>query len=776
MIALLILNNSGDVIYQSTFSTQQQPNEANIIRLFLPLLVSKDLLKANYHDRIHYVHHRNKTIAFWEKHGLLYLMWTKRGTVPADMLQHHLHIIDRLLHFQFGPHWYDKVEGITTSSTRPLRWRESLTISHTDIATCLSRLPFLMVAAPLLPRLYSPEMLCCVEQVELQDDLRLRLEECLKESCDTAFGNHQNTSSRFVSFFATPPSSRRVLNLSPLMRHYQHTENHHHHYQWTDALLFARDKLVLRCSKSNNQDDLLESTLPSDALLFLKNMAFEYAEQAAAREDIAEQRMSRPSASSSKSHDTIETSYDDDDNGPTPQPSSSEATSQKSSVTYVYDSSSVSAPFKIREKSTSSVTVASSNCSTPSLSWSSPPILMHNQLLSRLSRKSLDYDDRPLPELRRWSSLTRPTTTVSASQPPPPHSSTTDLLPSDQLPPNATIFHHPSTDSLDEKPLDGALPSSLPLESGFDYANRPTLRQSAPSSPASRSRSPSNADRLSARTSLRNMFSTFLQGEQHQQQQYTTEDDITPQHEGKVMSRWIKWKHQHHMTLCVILLVHLGDGLCATIIFKDDHEKQQRQSNTHHHHHHHLDDILPDRMTNHTAVKTLRTTLQDQLKDFSSFLLTKETTHFSILSFITSYPGLLHFIHIRHGSMLSPRIVDLTYLNQDHDLILEMGEKYQEWVSCSEKAPRWGWPSVTRLEQLSEEMVKVAKASSVTTTAEYQVHQLPGHPGFQCAFRRAKDNSGEYLMAMYFSFIPEAVVLDMHHRLFHDVGQRLLDQ
>lgn len=66
MIALLILNNSGDVIYQSTFSTRQQPNEANIIRLFLPLLLTKDLLKANFHDRIHYVHHRNKTIAFWE--------------------------------------------------------------------------------------------------------------------------------------------------------------------------------------------------------------------------------------------------------------------------------------------------------------------------------------------------------------------------------------------------------------------------------------------------------------------------------------------------------------------------------------------------------------------------------------------------------------------------------------------------------------------------------------------------------------------------------------
>lgn len=72
-------------------------------------------------------------------------------------------------------------------------------------------------------------------------------------------------------------------------------------------------------------------------------------------------------------------------------------------------------------------------------------------------------------------------------------------------------------------------------------------------------------------------------------------------------------------------------------------------------------------------------------------------------------------------------------------------------------------------------MVKIAKANSVCTTAEYQIYQLPGHPGFQCALRRAKGNSDECLMAMYFSFIPEAVVLDMHHRLFHDVSQRLLE-
>ena len=66
MIKLLILNNSGDVIYHSTAPKNQQPiSEVSKIR-YLPLLLTKDLLKASFHDRIQYLHTRNKTITFLE--------------------------------------------------------------------------------------------------------------------------------------------------------------------------------------------------------------------------------------------------------------------------------------------------------------------------------------------------------------------------------------------------------------------------------------------------------------------------------------------------------------------------------------------------------------------------------------------------------------------------------------------------------------------------------------------------------------------------------------
>lgn len=68
MTSVLILNNSGDVLFQSSLKPlEQQQNftEANRIR-FLPLLLIKDLTKANFHDRIHYLHSGNKTIAFLE--------------------------------------------------------------------------------------------------------------------------------------------------------------------------------------------------------------------------------------------------------------------------------------------------------------------------------------------------------------------------------------------------------------------------------------------------------------------------------------------------------------------------------------------------------------------------------------------------------------------------------------------------------------------------------------------------------------------------------------
>ncbi|KAI8147179.1 hypothetical protein BJV82DRAFT_598081 [Fennellomyces sp. T-0311] len=615
--------------------------------------------------------------------------------MPVNLVHQHLHVIDRLLRFHFGPQWHTHVENVSVS--RRHRVRRDITLA--EVSACIARLS--LISTP--KALYTCDMLCCVEQVELHDDLRSRLAQTLHDCCDMAFSSPPSTATRFTSFFATPPRTIPHPYEAPLM--------------WSDAFLFAKNKIVVK-RKRSEIDELLDEDLPQEILFYLCHMASEYADQAAAREDLAGQRHRRRHGSS-RSQNITESSYTtlenkpvyatSSDSTPTPQASSSEATSQKSSVTYVYDSSSITAPFKVKEKSSYSITVASSNCSTPSLSWSSPP--MHNQLLSRLTRRSPSKLHHPL------------------------------IPKQEELPPNAKIFHSEPNDD------EHCLSSSLPLEkSEFGGRRRsstpkPVLFQSsAPSSPAIRSRSQSNA---STKQSLRNMFSSFLQ------QNDTHSDDEVPENEGKVMSRWIKIGHR--LVLCLILLIHLGDGLCAAIICRRDHD------DTH--------TTVRDRMTNHSLVRTLRTSLQERLQDFSTFLLTKEATHFTILSFITAYPGLLHFIHLKNGVMLAPTIVDLNEFNHNHRLLLEIGEKYEEWATARET---WGWPSLTKLQDLCEQMVQNESHDQIRHVVK--LDSSSGR-GFQCAYQRGKH--GDLLMALYFSFIPKHAVLEMHQRLFMDVSQRL---
>lgn len=70
MIVYFIINKLGTIIYQSTNSNNNSSNnkavnEGNRIR-YLPLLVIKDLIKANLNDVIQYIKVENKTIAFKE--------------------------------------------------------------------------------------------------------------------------------------------------------------------------------------------------------------------------------------------------------------------------------------------------------------------------------------------------------------------------------------------------------------------------------------------------------------------------------------------------------------------------------------------------------------------------------------------------------------------------------------------------------------------------------------------------------------------------------------
>lgn len=70
MINYFIINNLGTVLYQSIpakrkDSTGGSLNESQRIR-FLPLLVIKDLIKANLNNAIQYIKIGNKTVVFKE--------------------------------------------------------------------------------------------------------------------------------------------------------------------------------------------------------------------------------------------------------------------------------------------------------------------------------------------------------------------------------------------------------------------------------------------------------------------------------------------------------------------------------------------------------------------------------------------------------------------------------------------------------------------------------------------------------------------------------------
>lgn len=65
MNSVLILNHGGTIIYDTAQQSAEHLGDKREIQ-FLPLLLTKDMIKANFHDRVNYVECGRKTIAFWE--------------------------------------------------------------------------------------------------------------------------------------------------------------------------------------------------------------------------------------------------------------------------------------------------------------------------------------------------------------------------------------------------------------------------------------------------------------------------------------------------------------------------------------------------------------------------------------------------------------------------------------------------------------------------------------------------------------------------------------
>lgn len=99
-----------------------------------------------------------------------------------------------------------------------------------------------------------------------------------------------------------------------------------------------------------------------------------------------------------------------------------------------------------------------------------------------------------------------------------------------------------------------------------------------------------------------------------------------------------------------------------------------------------------------SQVKQFKTQLRSCLSDFTTFILTKEATHFTNLSFAVTYPGLIHFIHLDRGVMISPRLVDLNELDKNHELLHEVYGRYYN-TTCTDEG-KWKWPAEASLKKL----------------------------------------------------------------------------
>lgn len=99
-----------------------------------------------------------------------------------------------------------------------------------------------------------------------------------------------------------------------------------------------------------------------------------------------------------------------------------------------------------------------------------------------------------------------------------------------------------------------------------------------------------------------------------------------------------------------------------------------------------------------SQVKKFKSRLRSCLSDFTMFLLTKEATHFTNLSFAVTYPGIVHFVHLNRGVMFSPLLVDLNELDKNHELLHEVYGKYYS-TSATDQCI-WKWPSESNLKKL----------------------------------------------------------------------------
>ncbi|KAI8974746.1 hypothetical protein BDB01DRAFT_390655 [Pilobolus umbonatus] len=303
MITYFIVDKLGSILYQSNrlISTTHDRSRIRYVSLFL----MKDLIKAQLNETIQYIHIGNKTVVFKEEHNLLYIAWTKKS-IPVSLLCQHLQVMQHYIRFHFGYQWNHKY-------TKP-----------NDLFLCLKQLPFIHTKP-----IYSSDMLCACERVQINDDLRLRLEEQLIESCHS-------------SFYIMNPHHKKLFSKNG---------------SWAYSFLFAREKMVAQCQNSDKHP------LPDEFVYFLRIMVSHYLKEKREKSHLKNTALPiTPTASLSQDISTH--------SSPTTHTfTSSSSSGSEPFLAYEFDTST-SAPFKIKRKSNSSVTVVSE----PSISYWNPQV------------------------------------------------------------------------------------------------------------------------------------------------------------------------------------------------------------------------------------------------------------------------------------------------------------------------------------------------------------------------------------------------------------------
>ncbi|ORX48738.1 hypothetical protein DM01DRAFT_1111969 [Hesseltinella vesiculosa] len=693
-------------------------------------------------------------------------------------MHQHLKLMDHYLRFHFGPQWQLRLKHNVFQSRRP---PIHPTLAPNKVAACLANLPFIAHHFSLK----SHGCLCSVESIPLEDDLQTRLTHALHDSCRSVFPDPSSSSvsQKFTAIFSAPrrhghnsltpphthssPQTRRKWEDQPLG-------------QWHHALLFCREKLVVT---SRNKDHPQSHPISPELLYFLQNMVVDM---------LAEpDGQSKPLGSHPQAiHTNHTTSLMQQE--PTPTTSTSPPSMLSTSTpgfdhqhqtgtskrplslfSYAYDTSS--SPFKIQTKG-NPTQVSPSIADVPEVSWSNPPPLIHSHLLARLPKLELAtaLDDDTLVRMPSSSSSSMASVPGLLDEhtphvPTQPH----------PLPPNAKA-HYQQIPLHTTVSTPSFLSSSLPRPSKFfglgkadheDTLPWTRRRSSTSSSPLSLSRRPS----LGKPPSPPSMTFTLSAPSHSTSSTSTSASDPSIEDDAekatftglvKIARRWVH-QGQQRIIMSRICCIPIDPHFTAILLFSDE--------------------SLPTPGLKHKSptpqqqIKLFNQVVQSTLKDFLSFLLVKEAAHFTILSFVVQYPGLVHFVYLHQGTMTTPRLVDLNDLDRQHEMLQHVYQSYRNNpVLADHPQLPFRWPTQNQLGRLHTNMLHQA-LNQHTPSAPAQPSLFP--PPVHCLLAPSTSHHGydylslashhdHLLMAVYYHFVPDPIKRAMHQQLFHDLCQR----